>query len=69
MYVNGNTLINCCCCCCICVKKTDKNLACLGVRIVTSVSRGKEISGHFYSHGYFFLDFVKFTVNKGLPAI
>ena len=23
----------------------------------------------FYSHGCFFLDFVKFTVNKGLPAI
>ena len=53
MYVNGNTFINCCCCC-ICVKKTDKNLAWLGVRMVTSVSRGKEMSGHFYTYGWFF---------------
>ena len=97
-------LINCCCC--ICVKKTDKNLAWLGVTwdqalfffffflllcffgsrgkkitpssrerhkrligrarerawsqarlgvtIVTSLSRGKEMSGHFYTYGWFF---------------
>ena len=49
--------------------KTDKNLAWLGVTIVTSLSRGKEMSGHFYTYGWFFFDFVKFTENIELPAI
>ena len=42
----------------------------LGVMIVTTVSRGKEMSGHFYTYGgFFFFDFVKFTENIELPAI
>ena len=66
MYVNANTLINCCCCwsCCICVKpgltgRDDSNFC---------ESRKRDVRTLLYLWLFFF-DFVKFTENIGLPAI
>ena len=65
MYVNGNTLINCCCC--ICVKKTDKNLTgCDDSNLCESRKRDVRILLYLW---LFFFDFVKFTEIIGLPVI